>query len=355
MAKDTTLLVTTVKNEGPNILEWVAHHRLCGFDRIQVYQNDSTDTTIQTLRTLERIGAIEFHNNRHNKGAHQMRAYRRASRSEAFRNSTWCMTLDGDEFLNVKTGDRTVDALTGTCPADATTILVHWRVFGSNGHRELSGDLVTERFTRAEPSALVRDMLTPFKSIFRTDAYRRAGIHLPRDPKPVPQLTCNGSGLAESEFHRKNWRAKDPGERQHAQVNHYMLRDLPSFLLKHARGSANAPHRDVGLSYWQKHDHNEEEDLTLASRALEIWAEMKRLDELADGKLLQMRNRAQRQWRLELGSLLKDENVAALRDRILAEKQAEPMHEPFKLPGTSGAMFRSARTEAGREDLLQRA
>ena len=60
MTEPTSLLVATVKNEGPNILEWVAHHRLCGFDRIQIYQNDSTDTTVQTLRTLDRL-----HQHRH--------------------------------------------------------------------------------------------------------------------------------------------------------------------------------------------------------------------------------------------------------------------------------------------------
>jgi len=66
-------------HEGPGILEWVAHHRLCGFDRIQIYQNDSFDTTLPILRTLDRLGVIEFHNNRHAKGAFQTRAYKRAA------------------------------------------------------------------------------------------------------------------------------------------------------------------------------------------------------------------------------------------------------------------------------------
>lgn len=338
MAQDTTLLVATVKNEGPNILEWVAHHRLCGFDRIQIYQNDSSDTTLPILRTLDRIGAIEFHNNRHNKGAHQMRAYRRASRSETFRDSTWCMTLDGDEFLNVKTGDHTVRALLDTCPQDATALLVPWRVFGSNGLREFSSDLVTERFTRAEPAADIKSTWTPFKSIFRTDAYRRPGIHLARDPRHEDQATYNASGLKDDMFPRKNWRAMDPGARKFAQVNHYMLRDLPSFLLKHMRGSANAPHRDVGLRYWQQHDRNEEEDTTLATRAAELWAEMRRMDQEADGKLLPLRQRGLRQWRLTLDQLLEAEVTASLRDAILeSQKKAE------KPPTPSEPMFASIR------------
>lgn len=358
MAKDTTLLVATVKNEGPNILEWVAHHRLCGFDRIQIYQNDSDDTTVPILRQLDRIGAIEFHNNRHNKGAHQMRAYRRAARSETFRDSTWCMTLDGDEFLNISVGDKTVGALIDACPDTASTILVHWRIFGSNHQREFSGELVTERFTRAEPANAIRDTLTPFKSLFRTDAFHRPGIHLPRDPKTEVQLICNASGLTEDEFTRKNWRAMDPGARRFAQVNHYMLRDLPSFLLKHARGSANAPHRDVGLNYWRKHDRNDEEDTSLAARAFEIWAEMKRLDKASDGKLLRLRQRGLRQWRIALDELLEDPEMNALNESILAENVLAAKKEPFKLPTASGQpVFRSVRAEPDREEplLLKRA
>ena len=108
---DTTLLVTTVRNEGPNILEWIAHHRLCGFDRIQVYQNDSTDTTVRSLRTLDQLGVIEYFENRHKKGAHQMRAYRRAGRSEAFADADWCMALECNEFLTIHAGDGKVSDL----------------------------------------------------------------------------------------------------------------------------------------------------------------------------------------------------------------------------------------------------
>lgn len=350
MTKDTTLLVATVKNEGSNILEWVAYHRLCGFDRIQIYQNDSTDTTVPILRTLDRIGVIEYHENRHNKGAHQTRAYRRAARTEAFRNSDWCMTLDGDEFLNISVGDRSVNALIDACPNDAGLILVNWRVFGSAGENELTGKLVTERFTRAEPADPIRkDTLTPFKSLFRTDTYGRPGIHLPRANRRPGAMICNASGLIEGEFHRKNWRATDPGGRSFAQVNHYMLRDLQSFLLKHLRGSANAPHRDVGVSYWQKHDRNEEEDTRLAARSFEIWAEMKRLDKMADGKLLRLRQRSLRQWRLALRDLVDDEALRALEAGIQNVRRAIPMQTAFRLPKSGEPVFSSVRGKADEE------
>ena len=58
--RERSLLVTTIKDEGPNILEWVAHHRLCGFDTIMVFQNNSSDFTVQTLKVLDRLGAIRY-------------------------------------------------------------------------------------------------------------------------------------------------------------------------------------------------------------------------------------------------------------------------------------------------------
>ena len=36
-------LVTTVRNEGPYLWEWVAHHRMIGFDIMIVFQKFSYD------------------------------------------------------------------------------------------------------------------------------------------------------------------------------------------------------------------------------------------------------------------------------------------------------------------------
>lgn len=348
MTQPTSLLVATVKNEGPNILEWVAHHRLCGFDRIQIYQNDSTDTTVQTLRTLDRLGVIEYFDNRHNKGAHQMRAYRRAARTPAYDDSTWCMVLDGDEFLTIKAGNGKVADLIAASPEAADAILVNWRVFGSNGHTDLDRALVTERFTRTEPADDIVDThLTPFKPLFRTASFARPGIHLPRDPKKADAVYANGSGLLDGEFFRKNWRSFDPRTRAFAQVNHYAVRDLASFLLKHDRGSANAPHRNVGDAYWVQHDRNEEEDLTLAERAPRLWDEMRALDEQSEGQLLRLRNRAFRQWRIALDMALERPEMAALRNAILssaesAKSKPDSLTTPFRLPG-SVPVFNSIR------------
>lgn len=316
MSRETTLLVTTVKDEGPNILEWVAHHRLCGFDHIQVYYNETTDLMERSLRTLDRLGLIEQRPNFNPSGGHQIRAYRRAARSETYKNSDWCMVLDGDEFLNVKTGGRQVGDLIEAC-ADADAILVNWKRFGSSGLKEFGDDLVIERFRQAEPARWIIDgKHSAYKPIFRTNAFKRAGVHLPKYPMIKDPRIVNGSGLPDGKFSRKNWRGADPLGRKLAQVNHYMVRDMKSFLLKRARGSANAPMRDIGARYWNKHNRNEEEDLDLADRSDVVWAEMRRIDELADGRLMHLRARSLRIWRKRYAELSDTSDFTALRQAI---------------------------------------
>ena len=53
-------LVATAKNEGPYLLEWVAYHRMIGFDNILIFQNDSDDYTHETLRILDSLGVVQY-------------------------------------------------------------------------------------------------------------------------------------------------------------------------------------------------------------------------------------------------------------------------------------------------------
>ena len=50
------VIITTMKNEAPYILEWVAHHLVIGFDHIVVLTNDCTDTTNAILTRLDALG-----------------------------------------------------------------------------------------------------------------------------------------------------------------------------------------------------------------------------------------------------------------------------------------------------------
>ena len=338
MNTSTSLLVATVRNEGPNLLEWVAHHRLCGFDRIQIFENGSTDMSVRTLRQLDELGFVEFHDMPDEPGDLGQRACRLAAQTETYHTSDWCMVLDINEFLAVKTGGQQVADLINACPEDADAILVNWRVFGSSGQRTLTDDLVTRRFTQAEPAQDIKeDQPATFRSLFRTEAFQRPGCHLPHGPTSDAPLLCNGSGLRAGEFERKNWRSFDPKMRALAQVNHYATRDLESFILKEAdQKKDTTSNRPTAAALWAQRNRNEEEDLLLAKRADVLQTEMARLDDLSDGRLMRLRTRSQRQKQKSLDQLLENGDAAALRNTLLAWMDDKaPTESPvttFRLP-----------------------
>lgn len=311
------LLVTTVKDEGPFILEWVAWHRLAGFDPILVYQNGSTDLTQRSLRVMDQHGLIQYIPNDHGRSSPQIRAYTRASEHPAFTDAEWCLALDGDEFFVSHVGRGTVAELTEHI-GSADAMLINWRNFGSAGQREMSDALVTERFTQTVERQLVARHLVGFKSLFRTSAFSRIGIHNARFPRKENLVAVNGSGLSDGHFERLNWRCKDPGGMALAQINHYPIKDAASFLLKTLRGRGHQNDYSEWERYWRRFDHNQVRDLTLAGRVSHILAEMQRMDEVSNGRLGLIRRKSLRIWQTKIAEALSHPQTRDLYDRILA-------------------------------------
>lgn len=308
--------MTTVKDEGPFILEWVAWHRLCGFDQIIVNQNGSTDLTQRSLNVMNHHGLIHYVPNEHGRSSPQIRAYARASKHPAFATSEWCLALDGDEFFVSHVGKGTVGELTDRI-GDADAMLINWRNFGSAGQREMSDDLVTHRFTQTVERHLVTRQLIGFKSLFRTSKFARIGIHNARLPSKEAPVSVNGSGLQDGQFERLNWRCKDPGGMALAQINHYPIKDAASFLLKTLRGRGHQDDFTGWERYWRRFDHNRVQDRTLADRSDDILAEMQRMDEISKGRLMLIRSKSLKIWRRKMDNALADPGSRALYDRIL--------------------------------------
>lgn len=126
-------LVATLKDEGPYLLEWLAHHRLIGFTDFVLFSNDCSDGTNLMLNRLDRMGVVRhFDNPQGPRMDPQRSALSRAARMDVVRASDWVCVIDADEFLSVTTGDGTVGALIDACP-DADAISVNWRIMGSAG------------------------------------------------------------------------------------------------------------------------------------------------------------------------------------------------------------------------------
>src|SRR3978361_899827 len=143
------LLVATMRNEGPFILEWVAYHRAIGFTDIVICSHDCVDDSPALLDHLEGLGLISHLRTLVEPGAKpQLSAYAQAEALRGLQDVDWAMVLDADEFLNIHVGAGMVGDLIAAVPA-ATAFLINWRMFGNAGHETWQPGFVTERFTKA--------------------------------------------------------------------------------------------------------------------------------------------------------------------------------------------------------------
>ncbi len=262
------MLVSTMKNEGPYLLEWLAYHRSIGFEEFCIFSNDCTDGTNLILNRLDQMGVIRhFDNPLGPRMDPQRAAYSRAGRMDWVRSADWVLVVDADEFLNVHVGDRTVDALIEACGAP-DAISVNWRLMGSNGLAHMSDELVTERFTRGSTfDAPENGLVWGFKTLFRPARFDFFGVHRPKFKKqneaPADLRWTNADGQDITETVKdKGWRSNpDTLGYRNAQVNHYAIKSREDFLLKRLRGTANSKNKGrIDMEYFEKYDINSNED-----------------------------------------------------------------------------------------------
>lgn len=264
-----TVLVATMKNEGPYLLEWLAYHKSIGIDEFCIFSNDCTDGTNLILNRLDQMGVIRHYDNPLGPRMDPQRAaYSRSGKMDWVRSADWVLIVDADEFLNVKIGDHSIDALIDANP-DADAIAINWRLMGSDGQAQMSDELVTERFTRGstfdDPE---NGLVWGFKTLFKPNKFDFFGVHRPKmfkDKDVTPDMAkwVNGDGLDVTErLMVKGWRSnKESLGYSMAQVNHYAIKSREDFLLKRLRGTANSKNKDrIDTEYWGKYDLNANPD-----------------------------------------------------------------------------------------------
>ncbi|WP_069300330.1 glycosyltransferase family 2 protein [Neptunicoccus sediminis] len=317
-------LVATAKNEGPYLLEWVAYHRSIGFDNIIIFQNDSEDFTGKILTCLDEIGAVRYRYNAAKRGGHQIAAYNRSVRHAEYQSADWVMALDLDEFLVIKTGDGTLPALLSAAPK-FHRMLINWKLFGSSGIDTIQSGLVTDRYSLAEKDNFITKHVQPYKTLFKRDAFLRPGVHKPSNfLLEEDMITVNGSGLGDDAFEIRNFQSTDPGLRSLAQVNHYIVKDPQSFVLKSAKGSAHQANRDIGETYWARRNKNHEADHSIRANRPRLIREMKRLNNLSGGRLRALTDQAVAYHREKFATVRSDPDYAKLYDYCATRSGVKP-------------------------------
>jgi hypothetical protein len=268
----TCLAILTVRNEGAFLLEWLAHHRACGFTGFLVFSNDCQDGTDTMLDRLAELGWLTHLRNDgpHDRRGIQFSALNRVEKLDIVQAADWILPPDIDEFVNIHTGDHTLAALRAALP-EASAITLTWRLFGNAGIRTYSDTPVTENFTRCAPVIMYWPWRAAmFKTLYRNDGtYRKPGIHRPRDPDPdrLPQARWfDGEGRELDDRFKTGRVFSNYGRSNYglAQLNHYPLGAMQSYVLKSDRGRAVHGDDRLGMDYWTDRNFNTDSDSSIA-------------------------------------------------------------------------------------------
>lgn len=271
----TLLVLSTMKDECPHVVEWVAHHLAVGFTQIVVYTNDCTDGTDTLLKRMEalEIGVHHRDNVIPDGIKPQPSMLKHAATDPLVLASDWVLILDADEFLAINHPSGSLDGLVADLAAmQAEAMVLTWRIFGSGGIQHWSRAPVTDQFTRAAPESWFMGWGT--KTLFRYDPkYLRPGIHRPviksqhKDTDYVTRaLWVNGSGKPlEDWFKLRGWRSiRRTVGFDWGQVNHYAIKSMDAYALRKLRGNVNLKADKYNTDYWSLQDRNEVEDLRIA-------------------------------------------------------------------------------------------
>ena len=280
-----TVIVTTMKNEGPFILEWLAYHRVIGVEGFLVYTNDCTDGTDTFLDLLQEKGYVQHRDNpfKSTDLKPQHAALQAAENEPTITDADWVICMDVDEYINVKIGDGTLRDLYAAVP-DANMISCTWRLFGNADVHEFDPRPIIEQFdTCAKEITRKPHQAWGFKTLHRNiGIFKKLGVHRPKGLKPQlwDQINwVNGSGRPlPHTMYRNAWRSTlETVGYDMVQLNHYAVRSAESFLVKRDRGRVNHVDRDQGPAYWFRMNNNSVQETSIQRMIPQLHAEMDRM------------------------------------------------------------------------------
>lgn len=260
-----------MKNEGPFIIEWLAHHLAIGVNRFVIFSNDCTDGTKELLDALDDAGVVRHLENPNRLVNSSQRinvAFDYSQYLKEYQRADFVALIDVDEFINPKLGDGTLATVFDAIGPFDVLSLNHVN-FGFGGVVRFDPRPITDQFffTGGEQSGEGERKRTAIKSLHRVHANITPFNHFPTIAagKIDGVVWRDGSGTQMS-IAPKNPRRKmlkTQGRTELIQLNHYVLRSLESFLVKHDRGNVFGFDRIDAFGYSTEYNHNRVEDRSI--------------------------------------------------------------------------------------------
>jgi glycosyl transferase family 2 len=253
---DDVVVVTSIRNEGPWILEWIAFYRALNVKNIIVFHNDNDDGSDELLDLLNATGHIHVVRN---DVAHMVSPQKKAFNyavhlMPVIHSHRWVCYFDADEFLwPLVPGTETIGDLislilesgnrnSALSADEICAIMVHWRWFASASQFAWKDGEIIDRFRSSRSNAHVKAIVRP-EAIWSMER-----LH-------CPTLRSSGCAIDSAGYKLNGLREElDPPRYETCQLNHYFAKSFEEFALKKARGrgaiGTGAAQRDYGNFNW---------------------------------------------------------------------------------------------------------
>jgi hypothetical protein len=221
-------VLAILKDEAPNMEEWLCHHMAIGVDHFFLYDNGSTDELHDVLKPYADHGIVTT-------VYFPMRGLQRDANNHVVRffgdTTEWIAYVDIDEFL-VPERDESIGDVMARYP-DAEQVLVARKEFCYSGHRKPPQGLVTENYreySEQVPRMGTSEILA--KPIIRPRGTARVGIH---NAFTVHGRTVNTAAEPTSE----EATVIEHPSYANLQMNHYFTKSRQEFEAKRSRATTS--------------------------------------------------------------------------------------------------------------------
>jgi len=233
-------------NEAKYLKEWIEYHRIVGVDHFYLYDNLSTDNSMEVLQPYIDMGIVEVAQWKDRPG--QMTAYIDCAKKHKD-DSEWIGFIDTDEFI-VPVDDNNIKKFLKKFK-NRGSVLINWKCFGYNGKiSRNSENLVTEDFTQTTYKYnQLGKCFWNTRFAYRDDPENMMQIHylytVDKHGKLNPLVNC--FDLVCNEEYQFALRDRFP-----IQINHYMHKSYDEYCerKKHGRATtARESYRNIHQFY----------------------------------------------------------------------------------------------------------
>jgi hypothetical protein len=221
-------IMAILKNEAPNMEEWLCHHMAIGVDHFFLYDNGSTDELHEVLKPFADHGVVTT-------VYFPLRGLQRDANNHVIRffgdTAEWIAYVDIDEFL-VPEHDEPISVVMARYP-EAEQVLVSRKEFCYSGQRTPVEGLVTEtyrEYSEQVPRMGTSEILA--KPIVRPRGVARVGIH---NALTLHGRTVNTAGDPTSE----EATVIESPSYANLQMNHYFTKSWQEFQAKRTRATTS--------------------------------------------------------------------------------------------------------------------